>query len=65
MLLYTAFQFILRLCDISVMSSRLTAAENKVTAITQELERTKAEQQLQKKKVEEAERLITGIYLQN
>lgn len=42
------------------MSSRLTAAENKVTAITQELEATKTEQQLQKKKVEEAETLITG-----
>lgn len=46
------------------MSSRLTAAENKVTAITQELEAAKAEQQLQTKKVEEAERLITGIQLQ-
>ncbi|XP_051266411.1 heavy metal-binding protein HIP [Dicentrarchus labrax] len=43
----------------TVMSSRLTATENKVTAITAELEATKAEQQLQKKKVEEAERLIS------
>lgn len=43
------------------MSFRLTAAENKVTAITQELEATKAEQQLQKKKMEEAERLITSM----
>ncbi|XP_044032589.1 uncharacterized protein LOC122866672 [Siniperca chuatsi] len=41
------------------MSSRLTATENKVTAITAELEVNKIEQQLQKKKVEEAERLIS------
>uniref|UniRef100_A0A4W6FPK9 Cerebellin 17 n=1 Tax=Lates calcarifer TaxID=8187 RepID=A0A4W6FPK9_LATCA len=41
------------------MNSRLTAAENKVTAITEELEAAKTEQQLLKKKVEEAERLIT------
>lgn len=44
----------------TVMSSRLTATENKVTAITAELEATKSEQQLQKKKVEEAERLISA-----
>ncbi|KAA8580871.1 hypothetical protein FQN60_013829, partial [Etheostoma spectabile] len=34
----------------SEMSSRLTSTENKVTAITAELEATKTEQQLQKKK---------------
>lgn len=43
------------------MSSRLTAIENKVTAITAELVATKTEQQLQKKSVEEAERLISGM----
>ncbi|XP_033495025.2 uncharacterized protein LOC117264841 isoform X1 [Epinephelus lanceolatus] len=43
----------------AVMSSSLTATENKVTAITVELEATKTEQQLQKRKVEEAERLIS------
>lgn len=57
----TLKNFILSLCGISVMGSRLTATENKVTAITAELEATKTEQQLQKKKVEEAERLISGL----
>ncbi len=33
------------------MSSRLTVTENKVTAITVELEATRTEQQLQKKKM--------------
>lgn len=47
---FTSKTFILSLCDISVMSSRLTAIENKVTAITVELERAKTEQQFQKKK---------------
>ncbi|XP_042366300.1 complement C1q tumor necrosis factor-related protein 3-like [Plectropomus leopardus] len=42
------------------MSSRLAVAENKVTSITVELEATKTEQQLQKSKVEEAERLISA-----
>lgn len=45
------------------MRSRLTATENNVTAITAELEATKTEQQLLKKNVEEAERLISGMYL--
>lgn len=45
------------------MSARLTATENKVTAITVKLEATTTEQKLQKKKLEEAEGLIPGMLL--
>ncbi|XP_068565871.1 myosin-9-like isoform X2 [Cebidichthys violaceus] len=41
------------------MNSRLPAAENKMTAVTEELEATKTEQQLQKTKLEEAGRLVS------
>ncbi|XP_054478554.1 uncharacterized protein LOC129110495 [Anoplopoma fimbria] len=43
----------------TVMNFRLTATENKMTAMTVVLEATKTEQQLQKKNLEEAERLIS------
>lgn len=46
--------------DISVMSSRLTAAENKAAAMQLQLEAAKAEQQLQKERWQNAERLITS-----
>ncbi|XP_031705910.1 uncharacterized protein LOC116384954 [Anarrhichthys ocellatus] len=46
--------------DYTGMNSRLSATENNVTAVTEELEATKTEQQLQKTKLEEAERLISG-----
>ncbi|KAK9527866.1 hypothetical protein VZT92_014390 [Zoarces viviparus] len=46
--------------DYTGMNSRLSATENNVTAVTEELQATKTEQQLQKTKLEEAERLISG-----
>lgn len=43
------------------MSSRLAATEMNVTAITEEPGATKTDQQAQMKKVEKAERLISGM----
>ncbi|KAM6908701.1 uncharacterized protein PEZ65_016896 isoform 3-T3 [Lycodopsis pacificus] len=46
--------------DYTGLNSRLSATENNVTAVTEDLEATKTEQQLQKTKLEEAERRISG-----